>query len=143
MKIKSAVVAATLAIPVSLSFSALAQDNMIYGQPPVPGHYSAPPVNPQMMQQMMAAQQQKMQAYQQQMQEMQAQQQAEVKAQQNAMQQPAAMPAKHHKGMGCHHDKAGMKQAMQDKQAHMQRMEESLKNIEKLMQEMLNLMKAG
>jgi len=128
------------AVLLSAAMSANAMDpsapnGRMYGQSaPVPGHYPTPPMNPQQMQQMMAAQQQKMQ-------EMQAMQQIEAEARKKAMENTAQqqMP----KPKSCHHDKGMMSKRMQEKQAHMQRMEKSLANIEKLMGEMLNLMKSN
>ena len=96
--------------------------NMRYGNPPVMpmyqgGHYPAPPMNPQMMQQMRAQQQKKMQ-------EMHEQRQAAADAKkQAAMEQLSEKQAQQHDG-------------------HMAQIEKSLANIEKLMQEMIDLMKS-
>ena len=79
----------------------------VYGQPPampapMQGHYPAPPMNPQMMQQMMVKQKKKMQ-------EMQARQQAEAAAQKKAMMAESKQHVKEGQRANCqHHGKNGM-----------------------------------
>lgn len=134
-----------------VSANAVAQDGympgpMMYGQPqgmnapmqePQGGHYPAPPMNPQMMQQMMANQKQRMQ-------EMQARQKADAAAQKPARLAESKQQVQDGNPVNCKHHgkKAGMHGMMQHKQAHMARLEKSLANIEKLMQEMITLMKS-
>ena len=152
-----------------LAGQAFAQDMqpaapIMYGTAPAmtasqSGHYPAPPMSPQMMQQMMTKQQQQMQhmqklqqqrqteaqAQQQQMQEMQKQRQAEAGSQQPPMAKQAQQQraGSYKKNCKHHEKKLEMQQARRAKKdAHMQRVEKSLANIEKLMQEMITLMKS-
>lgn len=130
-----------------LSSYAVAQSNqapMNMGYPPPPamvtpqgGHYPAPQMSQQMMQHMMARQKQKML-------DMQEQQKAQAEARQQAMAEEANQNKSSVKGEHCKHHgkKAAMHERMAQRDAHMQRMENSLANIEKLMQEMINLMKS-
>ena len=128
-----------------LSSQAFAQNGMnggpmMYGQPMMPNmggnQYPAPPMNPEMMQRMMEQQQKKMQ-------QMRAMQQAEMASQKKAMmaEQGKQKKACHHKGKAGEYKKHREAQ-MKMKQEHRQKMEQSLANIEKLMQEMLTILKS-
>jgi Mg2+ and Co2+ transporter CorA len=112
-----------------LAQNGMAPGPMMYGQPPVPamqqGQYPAPPaMSPEVMQRRMEARQKKMQ-------EMHAKHQSERQAQKQEMRSQQQAERQAHR-----------QEMMKQKQEHMKRVEERLANIEKLMQEMLNLMKA-